>query len=67
MKTLVLHPYYKLNYIKLAWGGAEEQQAEIAAGNFDAKDWQSEAQVIVENTVCTYYNYQLFHVEFSCV
>jgi len=47
----VLHPYYKLAYIKLAWGGAEEQATEIEAGNFDAKDWQDEARKIVEKTV----------------
>jgi hypothetical protein len=47
----VLHPYYKLAYIKLAWGGPEEQAAKIAAGNLDAKDWQDEAKQIVENTV----------------
>lgn len=50
-KLLVLHPYYKLNYIKLAWGGAEEQMADIAAGNHDAKNWQAEAEKIVENMV----------------
>lgn len=47
----MLHPYYKLAYIKLAWGGPEEQAAEIAAGNLDAKDWQDEAKQIVEKTV----------------
>lgn len=47
----VLHPYYKLAYIKLAWGGPEEQAAEIKAGNLDAKDWQDEARQIVEQTV----------------
>jgi hypothetical protein len=47
----VLHLYYKLAYIKLVWGGPEEQAAEIAAGNIDAKDWQNEARQIVENTV----------------
>ena len=26
----VLHPYYKLAYIKLAWGGPEEKEAKIA-------------------------------------
>lgn len=46
----VLHPYYKLAYIKLAWGGPEEQAAEIAAGNPDAKDWQDEAKNIVKKT-----------------
>jgi hypothetical protein len=47
----VLHPYYKLAYIKHAWGGPEEQAAEIAAGNPDAKDWQDKARQIVEKTV----------------
>jgi len=47
----VLHPYYKLAYIKLSWGGAEEKEAEIAAGNLDAKDWHDEANKLVENTV----------------
>jgi hypothetical protein len=47
----VLHPYYKLTYIKLAWGGPDEQAAEIAAGNCEARDWQDEAKQIVEKTV----------------
>jgi hypothetical protein len=47
----VLHPYYKLNYIKMAWGGEQEQQAEIAVGNVDAKNWQKEAQCIIEAAV----------------
>ncbi|PPQ73449.1 hypothetical protein CVT25_000097, partial [Psilocybe cyanescens] len=46
--ALMLHPYYKLAYIKLAWGGPEEQAAEKAAGNADTKDWQDEAKQIVE-------------------
>ncbi|KAF8173118.1 hypothetical protein BJ912DRAFT_859590, partial [Pholiota molesta] len=49
--ALVLHPYYKLAYIKSAWGGPKEQAAEIAAGNPDAKDWQDEAKQLVERTV----------------
>jgi hypothetical protein len=53
--ALVLHLYYKLNYIKMAWGGEEEQQQEIAAGNPDAKNWQKEAERIVENTMEAYY------------
>ncbi|KIL56313.1 hypothetical protein M378DRAFT_188579 [Amanita muscaria Koide BX008] len=48
--ALVLHPYFKLHYIKLAWGGAEEQAAEREAGNRNAKNWQDEALNIVENT-----------------
>jgi hypothetical protein len=47
---VVLHPYFKLTYIKMAWGGAEEQAAEIAAGNLDAKNWQDEARKVVERT-----------------
>jgi hypothetical protein len=47
----VLHPYYKLAYIKLSWGGPDEQAAEIAAGNPKAKNWQAEARKVVEKTV----------------
>jgi hypothetical protein len=53
----VLHPYYKLAYIKLAWGGPVEQAAEIAVGNVDAKDWQDEARKIVERTVSIVFLY----------
>ncbi len=47
----ILGPYYKLAYIKVAWGGPEEQAAEIASGNANAKNWQDEAKKIVERTV----------------
>lgn len=49
--ALILHPYYKLSYIAHAWGGAEEEEAEFAAGNFNARNWQAEARKILENTV----------------
>jgi hypothetical protein len=39
-------------YIKLAWGGPAEQEAEHEAGNPFAKDWQDEAWKILENMVC---------------
>jgi hypothetical protein len=48
---IVLHPYYKLNYIQMAWGGAKEQQEEIVKGNLDAKDWQAEARKVVKDMV----------------
>jgi hypothetical protein len=48
---VVLHPYYKLNYIKMAWGGEAEQADEIAAGNLDAKNWYREVELIIEATV----------------
>jgi hypothetical protein len=46
-----LHPYYKLDYFRLTWGGAEEQAKEIENGNDDAINWQDEASKIVEATV----------------
>jgi hypothetical protein len=46
-----LHPYYKIAYIELAWGGAKEQEAEYEAGNFESKNWQDEARKILEKTV----------------
>jgi hypothetical protein len=49
--STALHPYYKLAYIELAWGGAKEQEAEFEAGNFSAKNWQDEARKILEKTV----------------
>jgi hypothetical protein len=52
IRFLVLHPYYKLDYIEMAWGGADEQAKEITAGNLYAKNWQDEAKKIVEATVC---------------
>ena len=54
----VLHPYFKLDYIKLAWGGAEEQAAERAAGNHYARNWHEEALEVIEDVVslrCIFY------------
>jgi len=51
----VLHPYYKLDYIKMAWDGADEQEAEYAAGNHNAKNWHDEALKIIENTMQEYW------------
>ena len=47
----VLHPYYKLDYIKLTWGSAEEQADEQIMGNLNAKNWQDDALKIFEQTV----------------
>ena len=47
----VLHPYYKLDYTELTWGGAEEQKKEFDAGNHDAKNWKDEARKVIEKTV----------------
>ena len=51
MIILVLHPYFKLAYIKMAWGGAEEQEKEHRKGNTEAKNWKDEAQQILEKMV----------------
>ena len=48
----VLHPYYKLDYIRLAWGSEREQEEEQAAGNHEAKNWQDEALKVLERMVC---------------
>jgi len=41
-----------MQYIQKAWGGAEEQAAEHAAGNKNAKNWHDEALKIVEDVIC---------------
>ena len=48
----VLHPYYKLAYIEISWGGEKEQAAEIAQGKLDAKNWHGEARKLIERMVC---------------
>ncbi|KAG1726868.1 uncharacterized protein EDB91DRAFT_1003789, partial [Suillus paluster] len=52
--ALVLHPYYKLNYITMAWGGQEEQARELAAGNQNTKNWHGKALQVVEKTMQAY-------------
>ncbi|KAG1739814.1 uncharacterized protein EDB91DRAFT_1037218, partial [Suillus paluster] len=52
--ALVLHPYYKLAYITMQWGGPEEQAAEHAVGNLNAVDWCNEALKVVESTMTEY-------------
>ena len=49
-----LHTYYKLDYFKLKWGGAEEQEEELWNGNLNAKNWQDEARKVLESTVSIY-------------
>ncbi|KZS86796.1 hypothetical protein SISNIDRAFT_420517, partial [Sistotremastrum niveocremeum HHB9708] len=49
--ALVLHPYFKLEYIDEKWGGAEEQAKEIAKGYPDAVNWQAEARRVLHEHV----------------
>ncbi|KAG1719713.1 hypothetical protein EDB19DRAFT_1647826, partial [Suillus lakei] len=53
--ALVLHPYYKLAYIAMAWGGPEEQAKERDAGNPNAKNWHDKALKVVETTMEEYW------------
>ena len=48
---IVLHPYYKMDYIELEWGGAKEQAEEIDVGNPNAKNWHEEEMNVLEATV----------------
>ena len=48
---IVLHSYFGLAYIKIAWGGEEERLEEVAKGNMGAKNWQDEALKVLETTV----------------
>lgn len=57
LKYAALHPYYKLKYIKMAWGGAKEQANEIQAGNVNAKNWQDKVLKILETTVSYTYHF----------
>ena len=47
----MLHPYYKLDYIGMAWGGEKEQAEEQGEGFEGAKNWQDIALKIFEETV----------------
>jgi hypothetical protein len=55
----VLHPYFKLEYIKKHWGREEEQKREIANGNKNARNWQNKALMVVERVVSN-----LFHMNY---
>ncbi|KIM50484.1 hypothetical protein SCLCIDRAFT_34244 [Scleroderma citrinum Foug A] len=46
--SLILHLYYKLTYIRMAWGSSEEQKQEHEAGNPNAKDWHDKALQVIE-------------------
>ena len=52
----MLHPYYKLTYIEMEWGGAEEQRKVQEKGDLNAKDWCDEARQIIEKVMEEYWN-----------
>lgn len=49
----VLHPYYKFDYFDEKWGGEQEQQEQIAAGERNARNWTAEARETVNTAVST--------------
>ena len=50
-----------MDYIELEWGGAEEQQAQIASGDVGAKNWVEEALKVLETEVCGVLLYIPYH------
>lgn len=50
--STVIHSYYKLNWIELHWGGANEQAEAIQRGKKGARNWLDEAEELVETVVC---------------
>ena len=60
-----MHPYFKLDYMAMFWGGAKEQAKEQEAGNWEAKDWQDEALKVVERVVSTSFFGQFLHIHTS--
>jgi hypothetical protein len=60
--VLALYPYFKLAYIEMTWGGAEEQVAERDAGDPWAKNWQDKAQQVLESAVSNPYLIFMFNV-----
>ena len=50
MSVLVLHPYYKLDYIAHVWND-EDVVVEKVTGNLHVKNWQAEAGNVLKNMV----------------
>ncbi|KAF8680603.1 hypothetical protein AX14_004549 [Amanita brunnescens Koide BX004] len=53
--NLALHPYFKLDWILLNWGGSKEQEIERAKGNLNAKNWKDEARKVLEDLMAQYW------------
>ncbi|KAI1789377.1 hypothetical protein LXA43DRAFT_872172, partial [Ganoderma leucocontextum] len=57
--SLLLHPYYKLDYIRHEWGGEEEYQADLKAGVSDARNWVAYAREVIEKAMRKYWPIRL--------
>ena len=53
----VLHPYFKLEYIKKHWGREEEQKKEIVNENKNARNWKNEALQVIECIVSNLFHF----------
>nr|VWO99121.1 Swi1p [Ganoderma boninense] len=53
--ALLLHPYYKLDYIESEWGGQAEYKADIAAGELNPTNWTVHARSITEKAMKHYW------------
>ncbi|KAI1789150.1 hypothetical protein LXA43DRAFT_845779, partial [Ganoderma leucocontextum] len=61
--SLLLHPYYKLNYIRHEWGGEEEYEADLAAGVPNPRNWVQYACKIVEKAMQKYWPLRLGRID----
>ncbi|KAI1781763.1 hypothetical protein LXA43DRAFT_907803, partial [Ganoderma leucocontextum] len=53
--ALLLHPYYKLDYIEAEWGGQQEYEADLAAGIENAINWTAHARDVTEQALKHYW------------
>ncbi|KAG6855432.1 hypothetical protein H0H87_002999 [Tephrocybe sp. NHM501043] len=56
--SLLIHPYYGIDYIWVEWGGKEERLAEVAKGNFNAINWVEKAEEVMEQAMALYWTSQ---------
>ncbi|KAI1793595.1 hypothetical protein LXA43DRAFT_885568 [Ganoderma leucocontextum] len=53
--ALLLHPYYKLDYIERQWGGEEEYLEDLATGEPGAWNWKKHAREVVDRAMERYW------------
>ena len=59
---IALHPYFKLNWIVLHWGGAKEQEWDHTKGDLNVKNWQDEVRRILEDIVRIHEPYYIHYI-----
>ncbi|KAM5541078.1 hypothetical protein V8D89_005389 [Ganoderma adspersum] len=53
--ALLLHPYYKLNYIEHQWGSEDEYLADLKAGELNARNWRQYAREVIDRAMERYW------------